>query len=49
MARDPRDEETSREPFRRTARRLGWFVLLWAGGVAAVGLLAMVLRLVVPA
>lgn len=49
MAHDPRDDEASREPFQRTARRLGWFVLLWAGGVAAVGLLAMVLRLVVPA
>jgi hypothetical protein len=49
MARDGRDHDASREPFRRTARRLGWFVLLWAGGVAAVGLLAMVLRLVVPA
>jgi hypothetical protein len=49
MDRGPRDDEAPREPFRRTARRLGWFVLLWAGGVAAVGLLAMVLRFVVPA
>ncbi|MCL3883190.1 DUF2474 family protein [Marivita sp. GX14005] len=26
-------------------RRLGWFVLLWLGGVAAVGAVAYILRL----
>jgi len=29
-------------------RRLGWFVLLWAAGVLAVGLAAALLRLAVP-
>jgi|GEM_PF-3827112 hypothetical protein len=29
-------------------RRLLWFVALWAGGVAAVGLLALVLRALMP-
>ena len=27
-----------------TARRLGWFVLLWCGGVGTVGAVAFVLR-----
>ena len=27
-------------------RRIGWFVLLWLGGVAAVGALAYAIRLV---
>ena len=27
-------------------RRIGWFVLLWAGGVAAVGAVAYAIRLV---
>jgi hypothetical protein len=26
------------------ARRLGWFALLWAAGVAALGLAALILR-----
>lgn len=30
-------------------RRLGWFVLLWLGGVAAVGSLAYMLRAIVKA
>jgi hypothetical protein len=30
------------------ARRLLWFVLLWAGGVATVGLVAILLRLLIP-
>lgn len=30
-------------------RRAGWFVLLWAGGVAALGLVALVLRRVMAA
>jgi hypothetical protein len=30
------------------ARRLFWFVALWAGGVAAVGLVALLLRLMMP-
>jgi len=29
-------------------RRLLWFVALWAGGVAAVGLLALLLRALMP-
>jgi hypothetical protein len=29
---------------RSTAWRLGWFVLLWLGGVAAVGTVSFVLR-----
>jgi hypothetical protein len=28
----------------RTARRLGWFLLLWLAGVATVGLVSFVLR-----
>ena len=30
-------------------RRLGWFVLLWAGGVAALGLVAGLIRMALPA
>jgi hypothetical protein len=30
------------------ARRLAWFVALWAAGVAAVGLVALLLRLMIP-
>jgi hypothetical protein len=29
------------------ARRLGWFALLWLGGVVAVGLVAGLIRLVI--
>jgi hypothetical protein len=32
-----------------TAWRLLWFVLLWAAGVATVGLLALLLRALMPA
>lgn len=28
------------------ARRLGWFLALWLGGVAAVGAMAMLIRVV---
>jgi Protein of unknown function (DUF2474) len=28
----------------RTAQRAGWFVLLWCGGVGAVGAVAYILR-----
>ena len=29
-------------------KRLGWFILLWAGGLLAVTILAWVVRLVMP-
>ncbi|WP_416900040.1 MAG: DUF2474 family protein [Minwuia sp.] len=29
----------------RTARRLGWFVLYWLAGVAALGVVALLIRL----
>lgn len=33
------------EPPRSLPRRLAWFVVLWAGGVAAIGLVAWAIRL----
>lgn len=38
----PCSESRSRS---RWASRLGWLVLLWAGGVAALGLLAYLIRI----
>lgn len=32
---------------RTTIRRLGWMVLIWAGSVAALGVVAMLLRMLV--
>jgi hypothetical protein len=40
---------TGRSPnLRRSLLRFGWFVLLWAGGVATVGLVALVIRAAMP-
>ncbi len=30
------------------ARKLGWFALLWLGGVTVVGTIALLLRLMIP-
>jgi len=34
---------------KRRLRQFGWLVLLWAGGVAALGVFALLLRLVMKA
>lgn len=41
--------DRDRRFFGETARRLGWMLLLWVGGVAAVGAVSVLLRLVMVA
>ncbi|MEZ5779181.1 MAG: DUF2474 family protein [Paracoccaceae bacterium] len=35
-------------PVRRTLKRLAWFAALWLAGVAALALVALLIRLMIP-